>query len=102
MLPVSGSQETLQLFLALVHKDARVEVGAWRAEGAAAGGGSRLRRTVTYRAPMRGPAWFRALCGARPAPPAGDGGARALRCAASRGGTGDDPAPVMALATGIV
>jgi len=67
MLPVSGSQETLRLFHALVHKDARVEVGAWRAEGDGGGGGNfRLRRTVTYRAPMRGPAWFRAMCGARP------------------------------------
>ena len=64
MLAVSCDSTTLLLFHQLVHRDERVTIEPWREEPGACGGAARRRRAVVYKLPMRGPAWFRRLCGA--------------------------------------
>ena len=59
---VSGDPATLALFHKLVHRDERVHIGPWQTEERP--GGRVRRRSVTYNLALRGPAWFRRLCGA--------------------------------------
>lgn len=63
---MSTDANTLLLFHKLVHCDERVAIEPWREESDACGGARRC-RSVVYKLPMRGPAWFRRLCGAPPA-----------------------------------
>lgn len=62
MLAVSTDPNTLLLFHKLVHRDERVAIEPWREEPGACGGTHRC-RSVVYKLPMRGPTWFRRLCG---------------------------------------
>ena len=65
---MSTDPATLLLFHTLVHRDERVAIEPWREEPGACGGAPRC-RSVVYKLPMRGPTWFRRLCGVPP--PAG-------------------------------
>ena len=62
---MSTDPATLLLFHKLVHRDERVTIEPWREEPSACAGARRC-RSVVYKLPMRGPAWFRRLCGALP------------------------------------
>ena len=62
MMGVSGDPATLALFHKLVHRDEHVHIGPWQTEERP--GGRVRRRSVTYNLLLRGPAWFRRLCGA--------------------------------------
>ena len=59
---MSTDPATLLLFHKLVHRDERVAIGPWR-EDPSACDGTRRCRSVVYKLSMRGPAWFRRLCG---------------------------------------
>ncbi|KAK9845934.1 hypothetical protein WJX81_006409 [Elliptochloris bilobata] len=58
---VTADPETMALYHKVVHQSKQVQIEPWQTEHSAEG--YHRRRTVTYTQPIRGPEWFRRLCG---------------------------------------
>ena len=63
MHAITSDPATLALFHQLVHQSQKVQIGSWQVVDSSSEG-CRSRRTLTYTQPVRGPVWFRRLCGA--------------------------------------